>query len=134
MQATIIKIARNPARPSAPDEYPGWIVPETEGLLAIDLRCPASIEFVEAADWAITHIPTGHRVIRYPYTNASTRERAVEIAQNFYRECRSRGWDIVSSDPMAIPGMHNAMAHEHKIKFWEAVAGSPPKPEASAHV
>lgn len=122
MQPTIIKVALKPDRQDAPESYPGWIVPDTDGLFAIDERYAADLEFDEPAWWTITHVPTGFRVTRYGFTDAHTREAAAEIAQRFYRECKARGWKLDSSDPASLVEPHNAMSPDEKNAFWRAVA------------
>jgi|GEM_PF-2388956 len=127
MKATVIKIRCGEGE--IPEEVPGWFVPDTDELLAVDLRYEANVETGEAADWYITHIPTGFMVHRHGYTNAASRERAVEVAQNFYRECRARGWDMTSSDADSILSAHNKMPWEEKLRFWNAVRATAAKAE-----
>lgn len=122
MQPTIIKIARKPDRPDAPEAYPGWIVPDTDGLLAIDERYAADLEFGEPAWWTITHIPTGFRVTKGGYTDANTREAAIAIAQRFFREYKARGWTLDTNDPAEVIKPHNSMNIDEKNAFWRAVA------------
>lgn len=108
-------------------EFEGFIVPDTNGLLAIDERYPADPEDKEASEayWKITHIPTMFSVTRYDYTDAKSKEQAAAIAQRFYAEAAARGWDLTSTDDKAITDRHNSMTAEEKTKFWEAVRGSP---------
>lgn len=123
MKATVIKIARKSQRPDAPLEHPGWIVPDTDELLAVDLRVPADIEYLEPAQWYITHIPTGFRVNYGPYTDADTRERAVELAQAFYREMKALGVELSSPDASTITKPVTSLSSETKRDFWNKVAG-----------
>lgn len=121
MRAISIKI--NKARRSAPDSFQGWVVPETDDLLAIDERTPVSADGLIAAEWVITHLPTGNSIVRAPYTNASTRERAAEIAQAFFRECKARGWPLTSRSSADIVAAHNTLPPDKKKVFWRSVAG-----------
>jgi hypothetical protein len=101
--------------------YKGFIVPDTEGLMAIDERSPADPDDPECpeADWVVTHIPTMYAVRKSPFTDASTREKAIAIAQCFYRECKNRGWPIASEDPSELAMAHNALPVAARQLFWE---------------
>ena len=123
MKCTIIKIAVDPKKPHLNTEYPGWIVPETGDTLAIDLRIPGDIQFMEPSRWFITHLPTGHRVNVAPYTDADTRERAADVATAFYREMTALGADLASSDPVAITKHVLDLTAEARRDFWNKVAG-----------
>lgn len=118
--ATVIKIARNPSRPG-PSEYPGWIVPGTEGLLAIDERYPAwqgTEDDPEGspATWFITHIPTGFHVNGVG-CHSGTKLQAAQHAQNFFDEYRNRGWDLNSTDAKAIAAPVNALSADERKAF-----------------
>jgi len=75
------------------------------------------------SDWFITHLPTGCSVRKGHYTTADTRERAVEIAQAFYREMKALGCDLASTDQKAIEKAVSALSGEGKRDFWDKVAG-----------
>jgi hypothetical protein len=120
MKAAVFKIARSPGVES---EIPGWIVPDTDDLLAIDLRAPADLEYMSPSDWRITHLPTGYGVRASPYTDADTRERAVEVAQAFYRELKALGVDLAMNDIKAICAPVTALSNAGKRDFWNKVAG-----------
>lgn len=112
-------------------EFAALIVPNTNDLLAVDERYPPDPDNGEPdSTWKITHIPTMYSVTRYGYTDASTLERAIEIAKRFFAEASARGWDLTSADHEEIIGKHNAMSADQKTKFWEAVRGSPRSEEA----
>jgi len=126
MVPTIIKIARNPERPNAPESYPGWIVPDTDGLMAIDQRLAAVPEMLEPAWWTVTHIPTGMRVTKPGFTDAYTQEQAADVARRFYNAYRIRGWPIESADASRIISVHNDLSDDEKRRFWREVAGIDP--------
>jgi hypothetical protein len=129
MKATIIKIALNPGRDNCSNEYPGWIVDGTEDLLAIDERESAT-EY-DAANWVITHIPTGCGVVRFPYTIASTRDEAAAIALRFYHECSSRNVDLKSKDPKVIQNGVNSLPKEDRQRFWQRIGACDESVESS---
>lgn len=122
MKATIIRITSDPNKPHEP-EYPGWLVPDVEDTLAVDLRIPGDLEYMEVNQWYITHVPTGRRINYGFYTDASTRERAVEIAQGFYREMTSLGCDLKSSDPSEVVRPVNLLDSNAKRELWFKITG-----------
>lgn len=103
-------------------EVPGWIVPETDGTLAIDQRAEADLENGEPAWWMVTHVPTGFAVRKSFYTDASTREEAIAVAQAFYREAKARNFPLTGADPQGIATAHNAMTKDERQAFWTAIA------------
>jgi hypothetical protein len=121
MKAAIIRGAKTPGAMEL--EFPGWIVPDTGDMLGVDLREPADLVYMEPSDWRITHLPTGYGIRAGSYTDADTRERAVEIAQAFYREMNALGVDLTSPDPATVIGPVAALSNEGKRAFWERVAG-----------
>lgn len=124
LKPVVIKILKNPkAVQGLPDTYSGFIVPDTDGIMAIDMRHAAEPELEEPADWIVTHLPTGAGIVKSPYTAAHTCADAVDIAQRFYREAMARGWPLESADTAAIVAPHNAMTYQQKLKFWHSVAG-----------
>jgi hypothetical protein len=106
-------------------EVPGWIVDDTDGLLAIDQRYEADLESIPPtpAVWAITHIQSGFRVKAGDYTEAGTMLKAIGIAQRFYREAKARGWDLNTADPSVVTAKYKTMSTEEARAFWYAVAG-----------
>jgi hypothetical protein len=124
MKCVIIKIAVDPTK-AGNVEYPGWIAADTEDTLAVDLRIPGCLEEMASNVWYVTHLPTGHRVCMPPYTDADSRERAIELAQGFYREMKALGVDLTSSDPKAIVAPVMAKGFDERIAFWTRVAGWP---------
>lgn len=121
MKAVVIRGAKTAG--SFDLEFPGWVVPDTNEMLAVDLRVPADLEYMEPSDWRVTHLPTGYGVRYGPYTEASSRERAVEIAQAFYREMNALGVDLTSADPATVTAPVAKLNNEGKMRFWERVAG-----------
>ena len=99
------------------------VVPDTDDLLAVDERHPADPKDVEDPDpdWRITHIPTMFAVWKPGLTDASTMERAIQIAQSFYREAKALGWNLRSENEREIVGAHNAMPKEERERFWKRV-------------
>jgi hypothetical protein len=122
VKATVIRITSDPSKPHEP-EFPGWLVPDTDDTLAVDLRIPADLEYMEPSQWYITHIPTGRRINYGLYTEASTRERAVEIAQNFYREMSAIGCHLKSTDPSEVVRAVNTLEADAKRALWTKIAG-----------
>lgn len=112
---------------SGPWQVPGWIVPDTDNLLAIDMRYEADIECAppKPAKWIITHRPTGFRITREPYTDAATRGQAIMKAQMFFAMYTQRGWGLRARKPACIIAPHQAMTQCQKISFWRQVAGWP---------
>lgn len=127
MKAIIIKTAAIPGR--EPQEQPGWLVDNTEGLLAIDMRYEADIEAIppSPAGWIITHLPTGARVGYGEYTSASTKDVAASIAKRFYDEFKSRGWNLYSDQPEVVVASVQKLEPVERTQFWETVAGWPKK-------
>lgn len=105
----------------------GWLVPETDELLAIDQRFePAEGEImsVDAEDWVITHRPTGFMVSRHPYTEAHTKARAAGLAQAFSRECKELGIDLHETEANKIVAKVSALPREDQLRFWERIQAS----------
>jgi hypothetical protein len=75
----------------------------------------------EEADWYIIHLPTGHSVRKYPYTDASTKTLAAAIAKCFYKECVARGIDLKSIDPGVIPKSINGLPPKERESFWNTI-------------
>jgi len=132
MKAIIIKYAPNPGRPGG--EVPGWLVPDTEGLLAIDMRYEADIEAIppRPAGWVITHLPTGARVGKPPYTDASSQHEAARIAKRFYEVYKARGWNIYSDKREIIVAPFNGLPREELTEIWEKIADWPKKPATTS--
>lgn len=107
-------------REGARSEYTGFIVPGTDGLLAIDERYQGD-EDGESV-WWITHLPTGVRVSMYPHTLASTKARAAQIAQQFFRQYTGRGWSLAGNDAQAIANCVRNLPPQQRAAFWAAVA------------
>ena len=102
------------------EDVPGWIVPDTDDLLAVDIRYDADLTCLESADWAITHIPTGRRVNSGWMLEAGTRADAIRIAQRFYAAYKARGWDLRGDDPDAITEPVKRLSkEEHTALFAE---------------
>lgn len=103
------------------------IVSDTEDLFAVDERFPADPTDLEhpEADWRVTHIPTMYMVWRSGFTDATTMDRAMEIARAFYREAKALGWDLKSEDPQDITRPYTAMSQADKERFWERVTALP---------
>jgi hypothetical protein len=129
LKPTIITI-RHPK--NGEQQQPGWIVEGTNNLLAIDLRWDADIDSMppQPAVYIITHIPTGYG-INSPYAEAGTKERAAEIAKNFYDESVKRGWDLQSANQTKVIAPMLAASKEERLVFWKAVSAHKEKPETS---
>lgn len=128
MTPVIIHIATT--RKGIQTDYPGWMVPDTDDLLAVDERHPPQPSLYNPAGelleegceacWVITHLPTGYEVHR-PEMETATLERAVAIAQAFYREAVARGWPLRSKESAVIVASHNAMPRAERDAFWKVV-------------
>jgi hypothetical protein len=119
-----IRIKLNPGHRGTQREFEGWIVPGTDKLLAIDQRYPPNF-MEDDAVWFITHLPTGVRVSMHDYTRASTKARAAQIAQQFFREYTRRGWSLAGSDHEAIAARVRLFRNTPEWDaFWRAV-GAP---------
>lgn len=110
-------------------EWLGYIVPDTEDLLAVDERYPG-VEpdeqegtGAEEPVWKITHMPTMFSVSYLDYTAASSREQAFAIAQRFYQQAALEGMDLHSTEPTAITDVHKKWDDAKKQAFWSAVKG-----------
>lgn len=121
LQAVLIKVAHDPSKPGI-SEFPGWIVPETDSLFAVDQRYEADIETMQPASWWITHLPTGRRVSAGLYTAATTRSNAFEIAQRFYREAIALGCDLKSKNIDEVTGGFKSLSQEQRTAVWERIA------------
>lgn len=102
-----------------PGEYAGFLVPNTRGFFAIDERW-ASIGF-EDAEWAVTHLPTGARVDRTQFP-LPTADKAVQFAQNLFREMLAIGCDLNSADRKVAAAPVTALTDEERKAFWVRVA------------
>lgn len=124
MRPVSIRIAPGP-EPRESNIYQAFIVEETGDLFAIDERYPAEPAFREPALWAITHIPTGRR-LRYGayFGNPESKERAAELAQNFYKAAIARGWNVASSDPDEFANNYRGMSGGALQGFWREVIRS----------
>lgn len=120
MKATVFKIT---GKGGTQTEVPGWIVPETDGLFAVDERWPACIEECEPATWKVTHLPTGFSVTYGWLTDADTKERAADIAKAFYREYKERGFPLDITDPAAFVVPYKALSPDERKTFWLKVTG-----------
>lgn len=113
--------------PGATHTVGGWIVPNTEQTLAIDML--SEMELTEDgpsfADWAITHLPTGFMVNKGEYTISDSSESAIKKAQRFYQVSRRLGIDMHSSDVQVIVGPWNELGEKEKKAAWIEVAGWP---------
>lgn len=123
MQPVIIKFATKNGRGGPGAEVPGWVVPDTEGVFAVDMRYEADIESLEPADWKITHLPTGMSVSVPPYTEADCRDEAFAIAQRFYNELKAGGCDVHSTESAEITRIVKALPKEDVAPFWARVGG-----------
>lgn len=122
MKAIIIKLACKPDS-KGESEVPGWEVPDTQGLLGIDMRREAYMEDLCDAEWWITHIPSGRRIGYGIYTEASQRLEAVNVAKRFYDLYTARGWDLSFTDPAKVTDPFKALSKDELTAFWAAVAG-----------
>jgi hypothetical protein len=105
-------------RDGSPVELEGFIVPDTDGLLFIDERYPA--EGFEEPVWFITHLPTSrHMQAKVPEIH--TRERAVQVAQQLFREFTARGLNLNTKSANAIKASVDAMTDEERGALWRAV-------------
>lgn len=105
----------------------GWLVPDTDELLAIDQRFEpqeGEIMTVDAEDWVITHRPTGFMVARAPYTEAHTKARAAGLAQAFFRECKDLGIDLRETEANKIVARVSSLPREDQLRFWERIQAS----------
>lgn len=120
LKPVTIRIKLNPGKEGCTSEFAGFIVPDTDELLAIDERYPP-VSF-EDATWFITHLPTGVRVSWLEYTRAPTKARACKIAQQFFREYTRRGWRLAGNEHEAIAKRVRDLAADEKVAFWTAVS------------
>lgn len=120
MKAAIIKTTGR----EGSSEVPGWLVPGTDDLFAIDLREDACLDAIPPipAYYVITHVPTGFKINRAPYTDAGTRYAAAAVATRFYAEYKKRGWTLNTDDPAIVTAPFKDLSDDEKRKFWEAVA------------
>lgn len=123
MKPIIIKAAVSEGKPAA--EFPGWIVPDTDGLLAIDMRYEGhwDAEMPDPSEWFVTHLPSGYSVRYGHYTLATHSDTAIDIAQRFYQQCKVHGFDLTSTDPAAIVAPFKKLRPSEHVTFWELVAG-----------
>lgn len=129
MKATIIRVPPEASSKGVELEYPGWIVPHTNDAIGIDMRYEGGEYGFIGNSWFITHLPSGRRVHYGDYTEARSKERAVEVAQRFYKEAVAIGADFSSMG--SIVGPINALTKEQRKSFWYRVAGWT-EPEATA--
>jgi len=122
MKAIIIKMACR-ENDKGESEVPGWVVPDTDDLLGIDMRYEADIEYMQSAKWFITHLPSGRRIGYGDYTEAAYRNDAAAIAQRFYVQFKARGWDLTESDPDQVVNPFKTLTKDEQKDFWMAVAG-----------
>lgn len=102
-------------RAGHPFQFDAYLVPETDGVFAVDQRYPL--------DWYITHMPTMMRVVREPYTNAPSRDRIIDIAQQLYRLGLTVGINWKSKDPATVvEHINHRMDHAQREAFWKRVA------------
>lgn len=104
----------------------GIVVPNTDGLLAIDERHQASSsEFDdEPAVWAVTHVPTMRRMQRTGSTVAENEQEAFALAARLYAACRKVGMDLTSSDFETVMAPYKALDSAAQEAFWTDVKGS----------
>jgi hypothetical protein len=108
----------------------GYLVPETDGLLAIDQRFPPSVHedkgdilvAMDAQDWVITHLPSGFGIYQGDYTDAHTSARAAGIAQAFFRECAALGVDLRESDAGKIVAQVYSLIRGDRLCFWQRIS------------
>lgn len=101
----------------------GWIVPDTNGLFAVDQRYEADLSDIppSPAEWVINHLPTGWAC--GPRVLTCSRDFAIARAQRLYRELVAIGADLQSKVPEYITGKVNALPKEERVAFWNRVAG-----------
>lgn len=110
----------NRNKPSEMCQHSGYLVPDTEAVFAIDERWPAM--GFEPATWIITHLPSGTQVNRgCGDMSAETRERAVVLAQQFYREAKALGCDLHNADRAVVRAPIDALTEVAKQAFWRRV-------------
>ena len=106
--------------------FVGIVVPDTDGLLAIDERNQAYEGDMEdlPAVWAVTHIPTMRRMQRTGSTIAETEQEAFALAHRLYAACRRIGMDLSAQDWETVMAPYRAMDKAAEEKFWAEVKGS----------
>ena len=122
MKAVIIKMACKPDT-EGETEVPGWIVPDTQDVFAVDLRYEGDIEYMYENGWCITHLPTGLALRAGAYTEAHRRADACDIAKRFYDEMIARGANVHSSTPADFTSVVNNLPKNERTAFWEKIAG-----------
>jgi len=126
MKAIIIKLAtRN--EDGGTQDVPGWLVPDTEDLFGIDMRIECDMEAIppQPPVWVITHLPTGMAVRNGEYTRAGSNFHACGVAQRFYQQYKTHGWELNTKDPAVILEPFKKLTQAQKVYFWEKVATTP---------
>lgn len=131
MKPIVITIPSNAMSQGKEEQFAGYLVPDTNDTLAIDMRYEADLNAIppQPASWAITHLPTGFRVRYGDYTRAGCMDDAMHIAKRFFIEATALGANLGSTDPAEVTGPIGALGKEAMKQFWRKVANWP-EPES----
>lgn len=105
----------------------GIVVPDTDGLLAVDERHQASSsEFDDehAAVWAVTHIPTMRRMQRTGCTDAENEQEAFALASRLYAACKRIGMDLTLANFETVMAPYHALNDAAREAFWAEIKGT----------
>lgn len=99
------------------DAIDGYLVPETNNLLAVDERFDV---YKTSHHWKITHLPTGRGIGKL--SNQETLEKAVKVAQGFYREF-SQLCDLSSKNIDEICAPFNSLPLDKREEIMRRIEG-----------